>query len=113
VLNGDQSLGEPGYISAALPKQVLNGVDNDERVTPGCQGGDERLIGFGLVADAVGRPAVTSDARYVKMSGITFVVYNPPQLGLPYLAVMIAPNGDASSPRIRCGARTASEGNWR
>lgn len=30
----------------------------------------------------------------MKMSGITFVVYNPPQLGLPYLAVMIAPNGE-------------------
>ncbi|MGY4358536.1 hypothetical protein ACVW0J_005029 [Bradyrhizobium sp. i1.7.7] len=41
-----------------------------------------------------GAQPFTSDARYLKMSGITFVVYNPPQLGLPYLAVMIAPNSE-------------------
>lgn len=31
------------------------------------------------------------------MSGITFVVYDPPQHGLPYLAVMIAPNGEVEA----------------
>jgi hypothetical protein len=31
------------------------------------------------------------------MPKITFAVYNPPKEGLPYLAVMIAPNGDVAA----------------
>jgi hypothetical protein len=30
-------------------------------------------------------------------SGFTFVVYDPPEPGLPHLAVMIAPNGQVSA----------------
>ena len=51
------------------------------------------------------------------MSGITFVVYNPPQLGLPYLAVMISPDdkivavpfetpAEAENYNIECAAKT-------
>jgi hypothetical protein len=31
------------------------------------------------------------------MRKITFAVYGPPKEGLPYLAVMIAPNGDVAA----------------
>ena len=31
------------------------------------------------------------------MRKITFAVYNPPKEGLPYLAVIIAPNGDVAA----------------
>lgn len=31
------------------------------------------------------------------MAGITFVVYDPPTAGLPYLAVAIAPGGQVSA----------------
>jgi hypothetical protein len=40
------------------------------------------------------------------MPKITFVVYNPPKEGLPYLAVMIAPNGDVAAA---AGYKTAAE----
>jgi hypothetical protein len=33
----------------------------------------------------------------VEMRKITFAVYSPPKEGLPYLAVMIAPNGDVAA----------------
>jgi len=33
----------------------------------------------------------------VEMRKITFAVYGPPKEGLPYLAVMIAPNGDIAA----------------
>ena len=33
----------------------------------------------------------------VEMRKITFAVYNPPKEGLPYLAVIIAPNGDVAA----------------
>ncbi|MEA2995017.1 MAG: hypothetical protein QOG74_566, partial [Alphaproteobacteria bacterium] len=33
----------------------------------------------------------------VAMRKITFAVYGPPKEGLPYLAVMIAPNGDIAA----------------
>jgi hypothetical protein len=32
-----------------------------------------------------------------KMRKITFAVYNPPKEGLPYLAVIIAPNGEVAA----------------
>jgi acetyl-CoA carboxylase beta subunit len=32
-----------------------------------------------------------------EMRKITFAVYNPPKEGLPYLAVMIAPNGGVAA----------------
>jgi hypothetical protein len=32
----------------------------------------------------------------VEMRKITFAVYNPPKEGLPYLAAIIAPNGDVA-----------------
>jgi hypothetical protein len=31
------------------------------------------------------------------MRKITFAVYNPPKEGLPYLAVIIAPNGEVAA----------------
>jgi hypothetical protein len=40
------------------------------------------------------------------MRKITFAVYNPPKEGLPYLAVMIAPNGDVAAA---WGYKTAAE----
>lgn len=40
------------------------------------------------------------------MREITFAVYNPPKEGLPYLAVMIAPNGDVAAA---AGYKTAAE----
>jgi hypothetical protein len=40
------------------------------------------------------------------MPKITFAVYNPPKEGLPYLAVMIAPNGDVAAA---AGYKTAAE----
>ena len=40
------------------------------------------------------------------MREITFAVYNPPREGLPYLAVMIAPNGDVAAA---AGYKTAAE----
>jgi hypothetical protein len=33
----------------------------------------------------------------VEMREITFAVYSPPKEGLPYLAVIIAPNGDVAA----------------
>jgi hypothetical protein len=33
----------------------------------------------------------------VEMRKITFAVYSPPKEGLPYLAVIIAPNGDVAA----------------
>jgi hypothetical protein len=33
----------------------------------------------------------------VEMRTITFAVYSPPKEGLPYLAVIIAPNGDVAA----------------
>jgi len=33
----------------------------------------------------------------VEMRKITFAVYGPPKEGLPYLAVIIAPNGDVAA----------------
>jgi hypothetical protein len=33
----------------------------------------------------------------VEMRKITFAVYNPPKEGLPYLAAIIAPNGDVAA----------------
>ena len=36
------------------------------------------------------------------MREITFAVYRPPKEGLPYLAVIIAPNGDVAAAATVC-----------
>jgi acetyl-CoA carboxylase beta subunit len=44
-----------------------------------------------------------------EMRKITFAVYNPPKEGLPYLAVMIAPNGGVAAAAAAAAYKTAAE----
>ncbi len=38
------------------------------------------------------------------MGGVTFVVYDPPKAGLPYLAVVIAPSGEIAAVPYKTAA---------
>jgi len=54
---------------------------------------------------------LTQKQGNVEMRKITFAVYNPPKEDLPYLAVIIAPNGEVAAVSYQTAAEAETHKN--